>query len=257
MFIKTLIIFAAAYILILGLAIAFANRLIFFPPAPGYKDDNLDIIKLTLPNGSQISAIYLHNPSAKYTLLYSHGNAEDLGTVRHRLSEYLEAGFSIFAYDYPGYGTSEGHPNENSVYQCIFAAYNYLINNLSIPPNKIIAYGFSIGCGPTLELATKKPVAAIILQSPFLSAFRVVTRIKIFPWDIFDNYKKIAYIKAPILIYHGTADEIIPPYHGKTLWEKAPEPKTYLEISKADHNHFLQLAGKEYWDALKKFMDSL
>lgn len=257
MLIKVLFILAAAYIIVLTLVVIASNRLIFLPPAPGYKDSEPGIFKISLRDGSEITCIYLHNPEAKYTLLYSHGNAEDLGTVQHRLADYLEAGFSVFAYDYPGYGTSEGRPSETIVYESIFAAYSYLTNNLAVPAANIIAYGFSVGCGPSIELATKKPVAGIVLQSPFLSAFRVATYVKVFPWDVFDNYKKIAYITAPVLIYHGTDDEITPAYHSRTLWKKAPEPKTYIETAQGDHNNFIQLAGQEYWDALRQFVNSL
>ncbi len=257
MFIKIFIILVSVYIIILALIMIFANRFIFFPPAPGYQDTDKNIIKLTLPNGLRISALYLHNPKARYTLLYSHGNAEDLGTVRYRIANYLDAGLSVFTYDYPGYGTSQGHPNETTVYQSILTAYRYLTEDLAISPSNIIAYGFSVGCAPTLELATQKPLAGIILQSPFLSALRVVTYVTVFPWDVFDNYKKIDQIKSPILIYNGAADEIIPPYHGRILWKKAPERKTYIEIPQADHNNFIHLSGQAYWDALHQFIKSL
>lgn len=257
MLLKIFIILAVVYSIILTLIMVFKNRFIFFPPAPGYRERDREMIKLILANGSQISAIHLYNPEAKYTILYSHGNAEDLGTVRYRLAKYVDAGYSIFSYDYPGYGTSQGHPNETAVYQSILAAYSYLTEGLSISPSSIIAYGFSVGCAPTIELATQKALAGIIVQSPFLSTFRVVTYVKVFPWDVFDNYKKITQIKSPILIYNGAADEIIPCYHGRMLWEKAPEPKIYVEIPKADHNNFIDLSGQAYWDALHQFVKSL
>lgn len=256
-FLKLFLVLFIFYFLILILSSFFLNYFLFFPPVAGYKDKDLNILKLSLPNGLQISGIYLNNPNAKYTILYSHGNGEDLGMVNQRLKDYLKAGFSIFSYDYPGYGTSEGHPNEKNTYQSIFAAYNYLTQDLAIPPSHIIAYGFSVGSGPTIELATKKPLAAVILQSPFLSVFRYITRIQIFPWDTYNNYKKISQIKVPILIYHGTNDRIIPIFHAKILWNKASNPKKFVEIPNADHNDFITLAGQNYWNTLHEFISSL
>lgn len=254
---KLLLVLFALYFFILIFGHFFIKYLIYYPPSPRYKENDPNIIKISLPDGLEISGIYLKNPDAKYTILYSHGNAEDLGTVQHRLQNYLQAGFSIISYDYPGYGTSEGQTNEKSTYQAVFAVYNYLTENLNIAPSDIIAYGFSIGSGPTLELATKKPLAAVILQSPLLSVFRYITCIQIFPWDTYDNYKKISQIKVPILIYHGTRDIIIPFFHGKFLWNKAPFPKTFVKIPKAGHNNLLTLAGQTYWDTLRKFVSSL
>ncbi|HAX79930.1 MAG TPA: hypothetical protein DCY88_29865 [Cyanobacteria bacterium UBA11372] len=88
-----------------------------FLPQPSTYEDTQDIIKLTTANGVSISAIYLPNPKAKYTILYSHGNAEDLGYGLPMLKELRDIGFSVFAYDYQGYGTSRGTPSEANAYQ--------------------------------------------------------------------------------------------------------------------------------------------
>lgn len=257
MLLKIILIPIIIYLALLILVLLVSNKIIFIPPASSYTDNDKIIIKLKLSSGIHISAIYLHNPKAKYTLLYSHGNAEDLGKIEECLLNYYAEGFSVFAYDYPGYGTSEGSANEKNVYESIFAAYTYLTESLHIPASQIIAYGFSIGSGPSVELATQKPLAALILQSPILSAVRVVTFIEIFPWDKFDNLKKIRHIKAPLLIYHGRADDIVPFYNGKTLFKEAHEPKSHLWVDKADHNNFIYLTGQPYWDTLRKFVDNL
>lgn len=231
----------------------FAEGKIFFPQPSSYQD-NQDIIKLTASDGVQISAVYLPNPQAKYTLLFSHGNAEDLGYLRSLLLQLRNMGFSVFAYDYHGYGTSGGKPSEINTYRDIDAGYNYLTQKLGISPNRIIAYGRSVGTGPTVDLASRQRLAGLILESPFISAFRVVTRIPIVPFDKFNNLDKIKKINCPLLIMHGKADEVIPFAHGQQLYASALEPKQFFEVETATHNDVMLVAGTEYIKKIQQFI---
>jgi hypothetical protein len=230
-----------------------ADRLIFHPPESSYTDAD-DIIKIETANGEKISAMYLQNPTAEFTILFSHGNAEDIGQNRIFFEMLDDHGYSVLAYDYRGYGTSQGRPSEKKTYRDIEAAYQYLTEQLQTEPNRIIPLGRSIGSGPAVYLATKKDVPALILESPLTSAFRVVTRVGILPFDRFENIDRIANIDCPILIFHGTDDSIIPLRHGKTLYEKANDPKQHLWVEGADHNNLLWVAGEEYFEALEKFI---
>src|SRR5437764_349842 len=103
------------YALLLFVAIFLSDGLIFQPQPSSYRD-TAEVLKLNTQDGKKISAIYLLNPQAKYTILVSHGNAEDIGDDRPLLEEFRNAGFSVFAYDYHGYGTSEGKPSEKNSY---------------------------------------------------------------------------------------------------------------------------------------------
>src|SRR4029079_12214905 len=120
------------YILLFCFALFFSERLIFQPPPASYQD-SAAIVNLTSKNGMQISAIYLLNDKAKYTILYSHGNAEDIGDIRPILDGLKNLGFSVFAYDYQGYGTSQGKPTETNAYADVEAAYEYLTAKIGIP----------------------------------------------------------------------------------------------------------------------------
>ena len=100
----------------------FLSDSMIFLPHPSSYNDSADILKITTAGGKKISALYLPNPSAEFTLLVSHGNAEDLGDDRYWLDGLRHAGFSVFAYDYEGYGTSEGKPSEKACYQDVAAA---------------------------------------------------------------------------------------------------------------------------------------
>lgn len=242
------------YLLIYGAF--FSDGQIFLPPAASYRDSD-SILKVQTESGVEISALWLPHPEARYTLLYSHGNAEDLGYIRPILEDLNRIGFSVLAYDYQGYGTSQGTPSEQGSYQDIDAAYRYLTQELRIPPSRIIAYGRSVGSGPTVDLAQRQPLAGVILESPFVTAFRVLTRIPIVPFDKFANIAKIDRITAPILILHGTEDTTIPIWHGQALYEQARQPKFHLWVEGAGHNDLPQIGGETYRRTLQEFAQGL
>jgi hypothetical protein len=229
-----------------------SDRMIFLPPAPTYLD-TADILKVPTSGGERIAAVYLPNPAATYTVLLSHGNAEDLGWVLPSLPPLRDLGFGVFAYDYRGYGLSQGRASEQHVYADIDAAYDYLTRELRVPAARIILYGRSLGAGAAVDLAARQSVGGLILESPFLTAFRVMTRIPLFPFDRFRNVDKIGRVRCPVLVMHGEADEIVPLWHGQQLFERVPGPKMFLAVPGAHHNDFLWVAGARYVTALRDF----
>jgi fermentation-respiration switch protein FrsA (DUF1100 family) len=229
-----------------------ADSMIFMPQTASYQDTK-EVIKLTSGDNIKISAIYWQNPLAKYTILYSHGNAEDLGDSRQVLAKISDLGFNVLAYDYQGYGTSAGKPTEAHAYQDIDSAYNYLIHQLKIPPQRIIIFGRSVGGRPSVDLSSRKPVAGLILESTFTSAFRVVLPVPILPFDKFENLQKIKKVKCPVLVMHGEMDKTIPFSHGEKLFAAAPAPKLSLWVKEADHNDFFWVTGARYGETLQKF----
>jgi fermentation-respiration switch protein FrsA (DUF1100 family) len=230
------------------------DRLIFLPPPSSYTQTS-ELIQLKATNGDDITVLYLPNPESQYTILYSHGNAEDIGQTRFHLQKLQETGFSVLVYDYPGYGTSSGKPTVKGTYHAINAAYNYLTQDLNIPPHEIIVYGRSVGGGPSVDLASRQPIGGLIIESSFVSIFRVVTRIPLFPFDKFSNLAKIPKVNSPILILHGNRDQVIPFWHGQRLYAKANEPKMSFWVDGADHNNVLDVAGLRYQETLKKFTE--
>lgn len=234
------------------LAFYYVDRLIFQPQPASY-GDGAWTIKLTTGDGLKISAVYLANENASYTILYSHGNAEDLGDVLPFLAELKATGFAVFAYDYHGYGTSQGRASEQNAYRDIDAAYDYLTRRLGVPPQRIIAHGYSVGSGPATDLATRRPLGGLILESPFLTALRVVTPVSPFPFDRFRNIDKIGNVGCPVLVIHGTKDRVIPFSHGERLFREAHGPKRFLPVAGADHFNLRQVAGNRYGEALHDF----
>jgi alpha-beta hydrolase superfamily lysophospholipase len=244
---------------ILGLliiAVLFADRAIFRPPKPSYKD-TADIIKLKTRDGEQISAKYHENPQALYTILFSHGNAEDIGMIEPFAWRLRDLGFNVLTYDYQGYGTSSGSPSEENAYAAIDAAFEYLLTEKRADPKRIILHGRSLGGAVAVDLASRKRVAGLILESTFTTAFRVVTRYQVYPFDKFENIKKIDKVKCPLLVIHGTNDWTIPPYHGRLLFETANEPKQALWVEGARHNNVVYTNEKRYLDTIRSFVGTL
>ena len=92
-----------------------------------------------------------------------------------------------------------------------------------------------------------------MLESAFVSAFRVLTRVSLLPFDRFHNLRHIRRVRAPVLVIHGTADEVIPVSHGRLLYEAAGQPRQALWIDGAHHNDVPFVAGTRYWSTLAAF----
>jgi abhydrolase domain-containing protein 17 len=261
-----LMVLCAGYIALIVLAFT-SDSIIFQPHASDDTDATLKAVLARLPHPGQlirlqsgqqtITAFYLPNPNARFTLLFSHGNAEDIGDDMFFLQSFYDAGFSVMAYDYRGYGTSTGKPSEQGVYEDVFAAYDYLTQQLHVPANQVIAMGRSLGCAAAVHLSAGRPVAGLVIEAPFLSAFRVLTRVQVLPWDKFNNARDIRKVHVPVMIVHGRNDQIVPFWHGEKLYRLANEPKTFLPIDGAGHNDVVLVAGKKYVQSLRDFTDRL
>jgi abhydrolase domain-containing protein 17 len=245
---------ALAYLSLALIAWLFSDRMIFYPPKSTYTASDLPVKLLPVDTQRRIAVLYLPNPHALHTLIFSHGNGEDLGHNRWFLAALRDAGFAVLAYDYRGYGLSAGGvPGENATYEDIEAVYDYATRELAIPPHALIVHGRSVGTGPSVHLAASRPVGGLILESGFTSAFRVLTVVAIFPFDRFPNLRRLRDVRAPVLVMHGTRDEVIPYRMGRQLFEAAREPKAHLWIDGAGHNDFAAVAGARYWQALQNF----
>merc|ERR1712232_179249 len=198
---------------------------------------------------------------AKFTLLFSHGNAEDLGMIIQyfrEVSHILEV--NIFAYEYTGYGMSTGEPSEQGIYADVEAAFKYLRDIIGIPWTEVVLYGRSIGSGPTIDLATKTAVRAMVLQSPIGSIYRVAVHSRFtLPGDMFCNIDKIPKVQCPVYIVHGTKDEIVPFSHGQDLAKNcrkglAREP---YWVENGGHNNLEIVARQPFYDNFAKFLQWL
>ncbi|KAM7278050.1 hypothetical protein ACFE04_005184 [Oxalis oulophora] len=261
-----------------GVTSSIAAKLAFFPPNPpsytvvveantgGHlsipeipattRREGVEVLKLRTRRGNSIAAVHIKHPkSSAITLLYSHGNAADLGQMFElfvELSNRLR--INIMGYDYSGYGQSTGKPTEYNTYADIDAAYKCLQEQYGVKDDQLILYGQSVGSGPTLDLASRLPsLRGVVLHSPILSGMRVLYPVKRTYWfDIYKNIDKIGLVNCPVL---GTADEVVDCSHGKQLWELCKQKYEPLWVNGGGHCNleFYQ----EFIRHLKKFVLSL
>ncbi len=246
---------AVLYLLAGGLVWWYSERLIFMPHAPGY---SAGVGKVPTADGDSIAVVWLPNPEARYTILFSHGNAEDLGDLRPFLADLRGAGFSVLAYDYRGYGMSTRRaPTETRAYEDLAAAYAHLTGPLGVPPERVILHGRSLGGGIASHLASRRPAAGLVLESTFVSAFRVPVTRPLFPFDRFATAARLRDVRYPVLVIHGTRDEVVPYWHGPALLAAANAPRTHFWVEGAGHNDLASVAGPRYFQALRDFAASL
>ncbi|KAK1359639.1 Alpha/beta hydrolase domain-containing protein 17B [Heracleum sosnowskyi] len=256
-----------------GVTSSMAAKLAFFPPdPPSYKlvtdeltgllllhpfqhRENVDVLKLPSRRGNEIVAMYVKYPLATSTLLYSHGNAADLGLMYQlfvELSTHLRV--NLMGYDYCGYGQSTGKPSEQNTYADIEAAYKCLTESYGAKQENIILYGQSLGSGPTLDLAARLPqLRGVVLHSALLSGLRVMYPVRRTYWfDIYKNIDKIPLVKCAVLVIHGTSDEVVDCSHGRQLWALCQEQYEPLWLKGGSHCN-LELYP-EYFKHLRKFI---
>jgi hypothetical protein len=229
-----------------------ADRLVFQPHAASYREGGR-FIRIPTGDGVRVAALYLPNPQARYTVLFSHGNAEDLGDDLDFLEELRQAGFAVLAWDYRGYGASDGTPSEKTLYTDEQAVYDYLVRELKTPPERVLVLGRSLGSVAAVDLAARQPVAGLILEGGLVSGQRVLLPFPLFPFDRFRNLEKMGRIRCPVLIIHGTADEVVPFRNGEALFRAAHEPKRNWWVEGAGHNDLAFQAGPEYGRKLQEF----
>ena len=246
----------AGYAVVVVWTLLAANRLIFHPPAPSYTDRD-GVVRVTASDGVELAVRVLPGPDTALGVIYSHGNAEDIGQLAPVLSRIRGLGAAVLAYDYRGYGTSGGRPDVAGTYRDIEAAYEYMQEELAIPPNRIVLWGHSVGSGPTLWLASRAEVAGVIVESAFVSAFRTVTQVPVLPFDKYPNYRRVGSLACPILVVHGRRDEVVPFWHGKALYERAREPKRALWLENSGHNDIPWTGGERYEKQVRAFLDAV
>ncbi|WOL19389.1 protein ABHD17B [Canna indica] len=254
-----------------------AARFAFFPPEPptyevfrerggsgrlclsGLSPErNVEVHLVETKAGNRIVATFWRHPNARFTLLYSHGNAADIGQMLDLFFELrAHLRVNIMSYDYSGYGASTGKPSEFNTYYDIEAVYECLKKEYGIKQEDLILYGQSVGSGPTLHLAARlQKLRGVVLHSAILSGLRVLYPVKVTFWfDIFKNIDKIRHVNCPVFVIHGTADDIVDWTHGKRLWELSKEKYDPLWVKGGGHCNLETYP--EYIKHLRKFISNM
>jgi len=197
-------------------------------------------------------------------LLYLHGNGINIGANVAHANRFHHLGFSVLLPDYRGYGLSEGNfPTESQVYQDAQVAWDYLVKEKKIPPQRIFIYGHSLGGAVAIDLAVKHPDAAgLIVESSFTSVADMVNHqqvYRIFPINLllhqrFDSIDKVRSLAVPVLFIHGTADWQVPSHMSLQLYQAAPQPKQIFLVPNAGHNNTAEVAGSKYFRVVQQFV---
>jgi fermentation-respiration switch protein FrsA (DUF1100 family) len=200
-------------------------------------------------------------PEAEWVTLYLHGNA---GNLTHRV-DHMEAiprvGSDLLIIDYRGYGKSEGKPTEEGIYRDADAAYEYLVE-AGYRPDQVIVYGESLGTAAAVDLASRHECAGVVLEAPFPSAASVASRVlpvlgPLAARGRLETAKKLPLVKAPLLVIHGTRDQVIDYKLGQEVFEAASEPKQFWTVEGAHHSDIVEVAKEQYLARLREFLDQL
>jgi uncharacterized protein len=241
------------------------ESMLFFPEreirhTPGDIGLEYEVADFRTKDGIAINGWYIPAGQDKEAVLFCHGNAGNISDRLDSIKIFHDLGIGVLIFDYRGYGKSAGKISEEGTYMDAEAAWEYLTDVKGKAPGEIIVFGRSLGGAIAAETALRKKPACLILESTFLSIPAVAK--KYYPWlpvGLIAKYKyktdeKVAAIGIPKLIIHSRADEIIPFEHGRLLFEKAAEPKQFLEI-RGGHNDGFLLTGGIYREGLRSFID--
>lgn len=197
--------------------------------------------RVRTPDGETIALWYAPAQPGQPTVLFFHGNAGEIADRSERFAFLQEQGFGVLFVSYRGYGASSGEISEQGIITDALTAYQFLIDK-GVPPREIVLLGESLGTGVAVQVAAQKPVAAVALEAPYTATVDIAS--DIYWWlpvrflmkDQFRSRDDIAQVKAPLLIQHGDADEIVPVAQGRALFAMANEPKQLVIIPGATHD---------------------
>jgi len=245
----TLLAALVAYLLVVGCIYAFQRHLMYHtdrnigPPAQYHLSGFSEGFVTTSDN--ETIQFWYHPADAGFpTIVYYHGNAYTLGDRADIFSAMSSKGFGLLAISYRGYGKSTGEPTEQGIYIDARTALHYALESLHIPVSHVILFGESLGTGVAVQMATEYDVGGIVLQSPYTSVEERAAEIynfvpvKYLIKDKYDTIDKIAYVKAPLLLFHGDRDVVIPVAHGHAVLAAATSPKDAFFFPENGHNDF-------------------
>jgi len=234
------------------------SSLFFYPDKRQYINPNLLTFKreevfFYSNDGIKLHGWFFPSKEDKGTIIFLHGNAENIGTHINSALWFINEGYNVFVFDYRGYGKSEGRPTILGVHIDAESAIKFILSKEGISKNLII-FGQSIGGAIAITTVAnsqyKETIKAMIIESAF-SGYRTIAKDKIsvnwftkilgYPllFLINDDFSPAYFVEylspIPVLFLHGCNDKIVPCYHTKILYEKAKEPKKILIKEKAKH----------------------
>jgi fermentation-respiration switch protein FrsA (DUF1100 family) len=211
------------------------------PPPPGVEERWIHTA-----DGVRLHAWCAGDAASAPTLLWSHGNGGNIAGRADVLRALVAQGLNVLAYDYRGYGKSAGWPTEEGVYLDAQAVYDSE-RQRGTPPQRIVAFGESLGGAVSIALARARQCGAVVVVSTF-TTMRDVARAHFGPLALlsgkrFNSLGHMAGLSVPIFVAHGDRDEIVPFALGKQLFNAAPQPKRFFCAKGAQHNDVFATTG--------------
>ncbi|MBS1791229.1 MAG: alpha/beta hydrolase [Acidobacteria bacterium] len=211
------------------------------PPANG------EDVWINVADGERIHGWFLKSKAqpALATILHCHGNGGNITNTVWYGQALAEDGFDVLLFDYRGYGRSDGDVTDEWALDADGeAAYNYLLNERGVKPSQLVLYGMSLGTTVAIDVASRKPAGALVVESGLSSADEMgAYALPILPGFLrmlaknrFESAHKIASVHCPVLVAHGTDDQTIPVAQGRKLFASANEPKQQIIIEGGSHN---------------------
>lgn len=194
------------------------------------------------------------------TVLYSHGNAADMGCLRDYLREFsAHLQVNVLAYDYSGYGLSSGQPTAANTYADVEAAYKHLTTEYPEQSKRVIGYGQSLGSSLTIYLGATEPLVGLVIHSGLMSGIRTLNpELKKSWWfDLYPNVDTVKQVQAPLMVVHGTNDEDMPLIHGQMIAKNAANPYTPYYCKGGGHNDIEVRFRDELFAKLGEFFNHL
>lgn len=254
----------AGYLGILLMMMSLENALIF--PAPRYPAGNwrhgLEDVYFQSLDGTNLHGVFVERENPDVHILFCHGNGEHVAYTCDLLQSYRdEMNATVFAFDYRGYGRSEGKPNELGVLDDGRAAQQWLADRVGIPPDEIVLIGRSLGGAVAVDLAATRGAKALVIERTFSSMPEVAARlypflpVRLLMRTKFDSASKIGNFNGPILQSHGTDDAVVPYALGRKLFDAAPNGnKRFFDEVGLGHNDGY---SDSYWSTLQAFLRDL
>lgn len=234
--------------------------------APG-----VEILALKAADGMPIAGIFgaaltaegqpREDASHRPTLLYFYGNGMCAAWSKSEFEAFRRRGLNVLVPDYLGYGASSGMPSEAGCAATADAAYEHLKGRADVDPTRIVAAGWSLGGAVAADLASRRPVAGLVLLSSFTSAADMARRLSpLIPGFLlrhrFESLRKVRGITVPTFVGHGREDSLIPFAMGERLADTAGGPVTRYVVERGDHNEFFDRGGPSLFDAIGRFAEA-
>ncbi|MGJ7614842.1 MULTISPECIES: alpha/beta hydrolase [unclassified Variovorax] len=229
-------------------------------------------VQFASADGTRLSGWFLpaegrQNPKeAKGTVVHFHGNAQNMSTHWRFVAWLPKRDYNVLVFDYRGYGQSEGKPEPKGVFEDANAALNYVRTRADVDPDRLFVFGQSLGGTNAIAVVgsgNRAGVKAAAIESTFYSYSSIANdKFKGAGLFVSDTYAASKYVAAvspiPLLLIHGTADQVIPVEHSRRLLADAREPKRLIEVPGAGHLEPMtgQRFGHAYRKALIDFFDA-